>query len=56
MFQSGGRVTPDLKKVHINVYSDGECMEAHRNKTNSEHHLCAGVTEGGKGQCNVSIH
>lgn len=39
------------------VYSDSECERLHAlsGPTDRIAHVCAGVPEGGKGQCNVSI-
>lgn len=45
-----------LQKVDIIVYSDAECERLHSlsGPTNRIAHVCAGVPEGGRGQCNVS--
>lgn len=39
------------------VYSDDACEAIHASTgpTNRTYHVCAGVEEGGKGQCSVSI-
>lgn len=47
---TGGVNTPTLQDVHLKIYSDRECGTRHGSHTNSDH-LCAGVDEGGKGQC-----
>lgn len=47
----------DLQRVDIIVYPDAECESIHSQTgpTSRIYHVCAGVPEGGKGQCNVSI-
>ncbi|EFA01277.2 serine protease P40 [Tribolium castaneum] len=51
---SGGTVMKHLQKVNIFVYSDDDCERIHKETgpTNRKYHVCAGVPEGGKGQCN----
>ncbi|XP_044269857.1 trypsin-3-like [Tribolium madens] len=51
---SGGTVMKHLQKVDIFVYSDDDCERIHKETgpTNRKYHVCAGVPEGGKGQCN----
>lgn len=44
----------NLQRVGILVYSDEDCSRAHGSSVNSAYHVCAGVPEGGKGQCSVS--
>ncbi|KDR18614.1 Kallikrein-14 [Zootermopsis nevadensis] len=39
-----------LQKVNITVYSDADCQSVHDN-TVHDTNICAGVPEGGKGQC-----
>jgi trypsin len=45
----------DLQKVYIEVYSDDDCERIHAvtGPTDRKYHVCAGVPEGGKGQCSV---
>ncbi|XP_055913461.1 chymotrypsin-1-like [Eupeodes corollae] len=48
--KSGGKIQTHLQKVELKVFSKKECSERHHeliHKTN----ICAGVEEGGKGQC-----
>jgi hypothetical protein len=42
-----------LQQVNITVYSDADCQSIHYN-TVHDTNICAGVPEGGKGQCSVS--
>ena len=46
----------DLQKVYIYVYPDDDCERIHAQTgpTNRTCHICAGVPQGGKGQCSVS--
>lgn len=46
----------NLQRVDLKVYSDEECERIHAltSPASREYHVCAGVDEGGKGQCNVS--
>ena len=46
----------DLQKVNILVFPDADCERIHAltGPTHWSRHVCAGVPEGGKGQCNVS--
>ncbi|XP_017776593.1 PREDICTED: trypsin-3-like [Nicrophorus vespilloides] len=43
--------TESLMRVDIICYSDDDCEAAHHGNTNRQYHICAGVPEGGKGQC-----
>ena len=43
----------DLQKVTIGVYSDADCQRVHYYTVHNSN-ICAGVPEGGKGQCSVS--
>lgn len=45
---------PDLQKVQIKVFNNEDCRKAHGAKFDERVHICAGVPEGGKGQCSVS--
>uniref|UniRef100_A0A0A1WVC7 Trypsin-1 n=1 Tax=Zeugodacus cucurbitae TaxID=28588 RepID=A0A0A1WVC7_ZEUCU len=47
---TGGRNTPTLEEVQLKIYSDRECGTRHGGRTSSDQ-ICAGVDEGGKGQC-----
>lgn len=48
---------PDiLQKVDLQVFSDDDCEQLHNNDTDRRYNVCAGVPEGGKGQCNVCIY
>uniref|UniRef100_V5GNK3 Trypsin-6 n=1 Tax=Anoplophora glabripennis TaxID=217634 RepID=V5GNK3_ANOGL len=49
-----GAVQDILQKVDIIVYADAECEKLHSlsGPTNRITHVCAGVPEGGRGQCN----
>ncbi|EFA01278.1 serine protease P41 [Tribolium castaneum] len=51
---SGGDLMTHLQKVNIIVYSDDDCERIHKGTgpTNRKYHVCAGIPEGGKGQCN----
>ncbi|KAI4471757.1 polyserase-related [Holotrichia oblita] len=49
---TGGSVMQDLQKVDILLYSDDACETAHNSMASRLYHVCAGVPEGGKGQCN----
>ncbi|XP_067002693.2 trypsin II-P29 [Anabrus simplex] len=48
---TGGSVMQYLQTVDIVVYSDEDCGKAHGGKPHSSN-ICAGIPEGGKGQCN----
>ncbi|RZC41968.1 chymotrypsin-1, partial [Asbolus verrucosus] len=50
---TGGFTMTDLQKVNIMVYTDEDCemIHAETGPTNRNYHICAGVPEGGKGQC-----
>ncbi|XP_063911253.1 trypsin-like [Zophobas morio] len=52
--KSGGSIQTHLQQVNIVVYSDDECEKIHAQTgpTNRKFNICAGVPEGGKGQCN----
>lgn len=50
LFQTGGVVQRHLQKVNLQVFSDQECSERHQEQLHSSQ-ICAGVPEGGKGQC-----
>lgn len=54
VFQTGGARQQHLQRVDLVIYSDDDCEEAHPFRTFREYHICSGVPEGGKGQCNVS--
>ncbi|KAF5279126.1 hypothetical protein FQA39_LY05804 [Lamprigera yunnana] len=45
------QVLDKLHKVDIHVYSDENCKRTHGANITTEVHICAGVPEGGKGQC-----
>nr|ABC88733.1 putative serine proteinase [Tenebrio molitor] len=51
---SGGTVMTHLQIVNITVFSDDECERIHAQTgpTSRKYHVCAGVPQGGKGQCN----
>ncbi|KAF2882713.1 hypothetical protein ILUMI_23446 [Ignelater luminosus] len=49
---SGGGVMEHLQRVDLIIYTDEECSKAHGSRVDSRYHLCGGVPEGGKGQCN----
>lgn len=52
--QTGGHLQLQLHKVIIQIFSDEECG---RDKNyDSDIHICAGIKEGGKGQCTVSLY
>lgn len=48
----------NLQRVDIKVYSDEDCERIYATKgpTDRKYHICAGVPEGGKGQCSVSVY
>ncbi|KAH8289746.1 hypothetical protein KR054_010225, partial [Drosophila jambulina] len=48
--KTGGSVQEQLQKVRLQVFSDAECSERHETQLH-ESQLCAGVPEGGQGQC-----
>ncbi|KAJ8934503.1 hypothetical protein NQ318_021110 [Aromia moschata] len=52
--QTGGSVQNVLQMVEIEVYADAECEWRHNQTgpTSRLWNVCAGVQEGGKGQCN----
>ncbi|EDW66435.2 trypsin-1 [Drosophila virilis] len=47
---TGGVVQQQLQKVQLQVFSDEECSRRHQTQLHSSQ-LCAGVPEGGRGQC-----
>lgn len=47
---TGGTAQTHLQEVDLKLYSDKECQVAHNYDTNRDN-ICAGVDEGGKGQC-----
>ncbi|CAD6992479.1 chymotrypsin-1-like [Ceratitis capitata] len=49
--ETGGPVQKVLQEVNLKIYSDEECTSRHEGRTTTDH-LCGGVDEGGKGQCN----
>uniref|UniRef100_T1GIM6 Peptidase S1 domain-containing protein n=1 Tax=Megaselia scalaris TaxID=36166 RepID=T1GIM6_MEGSC len=48
--KTGGKVQTQLQEVNLKCYSDKECQQRHNYRTNKDN-ICAGVDEGGKGQC-----
>ncbi|KAH8238769.1 hypothetical protein KR038_011687 [Drosophila bunnanda] len=48
--QTGGSVQEQLQKVQLQVFSDEECSERHQTQLHDSQ-ICAGLPEGGKGQC-----
>lgn len=53
--QSGGSLQDSLKRADIILYTDEYCKAFHGREVDFRYHVCAGVPEGGKGECNVSI-
>ncbi|XP_059470399.1 chymotrypsin-1-like [Neocloeon triangulifer] len=49
--ESGGTIQEILKEVDIFVFCDEECYDIHGARYNPKN-VCAGIREGGKGQCN----
>ncbi|XP_071054342.1 trypsin-1-like [Onthophagus taurus] len=49
---TGGSTMTHLQKVNILLYPQEQCKAAHGAKVDDINHVCAGVPEGGKGQCN----
>lgn len=47
---TGGVVQQHLQKVQLQVFSDKECSDRHQTQLH-ESQICAGLPEGGKGQC-----
>lgn len=47
---TGGETMDILQEVQLNVYSDEECRSLHAHKIHDSN-VCAGVPNGGKGQC-----
>ncbi|XP_034672099.1 trypsin-1 [Drosophila subobscura] len=47
---TGGVVQQQLQKVQLQVFSDADCSERHQTQLHASQ-ICAGVPEGGKGQC-----
>ncbi|XP_071054049.1 chymotrypsin-1-like [Onthophagus taurus] len=50
--QTGGSVMTHLQKVEILLFPQEQCKAAHGTKVDDINHVCAGLPEGGKGQCN----
>ncbi|XP_075155389.1 trypsin isoform X1 [Haematobia irritans] len=48
--ETGGYIQKHLQKVDLDVFSDAECSRRHGLQIHSSN-ICAGVPEGGKGQC-----
>ncbi|KAH8357936.1 hypothetical protein KR200_001375 [Drosophila serrata] len=48
--KTGGSVQEQLQKVQLQVFSDKECSERHQVQLHDSQ-ICAGLPEGGKGQC-----
>ncbi|KAH8245032.1 hypothetical protein KR032_004265 [Drosophila birchii] len=48
--KTGGSVQKQLQKVQLQVFSDEECSERHQTQLHDSQ-ICAGLPEGGKGQC-----
>lgn len=40
-----------MQEVNLKIFSDEECIKRHEGRTTKDH-ICGGVDEGGKGQCN----
>ncbi|PSN49711.1 hypothetical protein C0J52_16337 [Blattella germanica] len=53
VLESNGNVMNHLQQVDITVYSDANCQSIHY-YTIHDSNICAGVPEGGKGQCSLS--
>ncbi|XP_016947976.1 trypsin-1 [Drosophila biarmipes] len=47
---TGGVIQQHLQKVQLQVFSDKECSDRHQTQLH-ESQICAGLPEGGKGQC-----
>ncbi|XP_017477020.1 PREDICTED: trypsin-1-like [Rhagoletis zephyria] len=47
---TGGIIQKQLQKVHLQIFSDEECSQRHGTQLHATT-ICAGVPEGGKGQC-----
>ncbi|XP_067640818.1 trypsin-1 [Eurosta solidaginis] len=47
---SGGVLQKQLQKVHLQIFSDDECSQRHETQIHATT-ICAGVPEGGRGQC-----
>jgi hypothetical protein len=43
----------NLQHVNVSVYDDGECQSIHFHLVHDTN-ICAGVPDGGRGQCSVS--
>lgn len=50
ILQTGGVVQQQLMKVELQIFSDEECSRLHETHLHASQ-ICAGVPEGGKGQC-----
>lgn len=53
-FVNSGIVMPTLQVVHIDIFPNSLCSSIHPTYSNTSH-ICAGIKEGGKGQCSVNI-
>jgi Trypsin. len=53
VLQTGGPSSDTLQMVNLTTYSDEECQEVLPGYVTASN-ICAGVPEGGKGQCGVS--
>ncbi|XP_067625037.1 transmembrane protease serine 9-like [Eurosta solidaginis] len=49
--ETGGTLPKILQEVDLKIYSDAECNDRHGGVTTTDH-ICSGIDEGGKGQCN----
>ncbi|XP_039958790.1 serine protease 53 [Bactrocera tryoni] len=47
---TGGVIQKQLQKVHLQIFSDEECSQRHGTQLHPTT-ICAGVPEGGRGQC-----
>ncbi|XP_069701694.1 chymotrypsin-2-like [Periplaneta americana] len=47
-----GPMEDHLQQVNITIYSDQECQDIYYYMSPYDSNICAGVPEGGKGQCN----
>ncbi|XP_053948632.1 trypsin isoform X1 [Anastrepha ludens] len=47
---TGGSIQKHLQKVHLQIFSDEECSQRHGTQLHATT-ICAGVPEGGRGQC-----
>lgn len=53
--QTGGDIQTTLQKVNLEVYSHSECSSRHIYEVFPSN-ICAGVEDGGRGQCSVCIY